>query len=276
MNNVIFIMTNGGYFKYTIPFLNSIKKNWAAHPEILCNHHELTDEQIDILKGYSNLTLIDVDDVTINKIENLPAVPARDSKYTFTYIKLNIWSDAYDKYDNILYLDVDTLVLRPMDDLLNAEDFTIFRDPTPLIFKSPDDRLRILLKEDSILHKLGDDLKAVIGNCGVMLIPKKVRNKVNNESMLYLLDRYKDYSWWGDQSIVNLWIIRDDLKITDDVKFNFLSIVFDYVDYNFDEIRLIHFVMKKPNDENFLGWNHIKDQNLRQKLFDLYKGYEKR
>lgn len=271
MNNIISIILNENFFKYTIPFLNSLKKNWPWHPEILCHYDNLDSNQIEQLSKYSNLKLTQVK-IEENEIGLCP--PERDQHMLFAYTKLRLFSEAYSEYDNILYLDVDTLVLKPLDNLLLKTDFTIFIDPTPLIFKHgyKNDELKELLKEDGLLEHLDADLKTRIGNSGVMLIPKKYRTSDNYNYILYLLNRYKSYNQWADQSIINYWILKNNIKLDLDIKFNYISIYFNNNNQDLNELSILHFVKIKPLDIRFLTWDEI-DKNNRERLCTLYYSY---
>jgi len=273
MNNAIAIIFNKSYLKYAIPFLNSIKKNWNNHPIILCHHCDLDTEDLATLTNYSNIKLIHT---VLSNNEYGINPPYRADGFTYAYSKLKLWSSDYDEYDNILYLDVDTLVLKPMEELFLKSKFTIFRNRMNIIFKEDSDKEHIkkLLEEDSILQYIHDtNLNIVTGNSGVFLLPRSYRTQENYEYLLYLTHRYSQYNRFADQSIINLWMLKTNIPVNEDTRFNFLSVYLKNPDYMYklEDAYLIHFIWIKPIDVGFREWNDL--DGYHERLISLYNSY---
>ena len=89
------------------------------------------------------------------------------------------WSELFEAYDNVLYLDVDTLVLRPLDDMLSTAEFLIIPDneirADARVFQVTEyanNHLLELLKEDGL--PLFDERQDMC-NAGVFVIPRDFR-----------------------------------------------------------------------------------------------------
>lgn len=293
MNNAIFIMLNSNHFHYTVAFLNSLTKNWGTYPTILCHHtNDLTQEQINKLKTYSRLKLLPLD-LNENEVGKVPSHKSHGMLVSYGRLRIwsPVWEHLYAEYDNILYIDIDTLVLKPLDELINKSEFTIFRAENKLDFEFTPQELRGLLEEDglSTFFDMDFTFNGITGNAGVMVIPKYLRTEENYNYLMYLLNRYKKYNRLADQAIVNLWMIKNQIK-TDisSVKFNFLTFFLNpkstYWNSNnvgleeeFSKIHVMHFVIK-PEQITNCPYIEYSDESLKYchkaaELFNFYLNY---
>jgi len=137
------------------------------------------------------------------------------------YARWAAFTPAFDIYDTVVYLDVDTLVLAPLDRLLATERALAFEDAYPdvdtLIFRDPnDDDLRELLRQDGL-----DGHEWHAANAGVIALPRRDRRREHLLEAERLATRYAPYLMWGDQSVFNLWLARNALRPVRDFRFNY-------------------------------------------------------
>ena len=137
------------------------------------------------------------------------------------YARWAAFTSAFDAYDTILYLDVDTLVLAPLDDLLAADGPLAFEEAYPhvetLIFRDPEDPdLGELLRADGL-----GDWHWQVANAGVIALPRRCRRIEHLAEADRLARRYAPHLMWGDQSLLNLWLACNGLRAVHDFRFNY-------------------------------------------------------
>lgn len=290
MNNAIFIIVNSHHFHYAIAFLNSLVENWPNHPTILCNHTaDLNQEQLKRLASYDKLSL-HLLELKPEEIGNRPV--HKSDGMLVAYGKFRLWSNLYEAFDTLLFLDVDTLVLKPLDDLIQEQDFKIFRAEHRLQLYGDPDEIRTKLSEDGLLDYFNANLvhEGIGANTGVMVIPKPIRTQDNYECLLSLLDRYKAYDkWWADQSTINIWMLKKNIPrpSNTELRYNFLTFYLSSqhpfwtnqnldLDVEFKNIHILHFVIKP---EEILKHPSLKTAGIptphSQKSYDLFEYYLK-
>ena len=167
-NHAIFVYVNSEKLEKLIEFIEKIKSNYPAHPDILVFiDNDLYSTDLPNLK-YEKVYLIK-DKLSTDFIgENLE------------YKKVYAISHIFEDYENILYLDVDVMVLKPLDELLNKQEFFVVDDKSfwkdsGKIFKCDNQQelvsLNSLLEVDGIIHNHVD-----LANFEVFLVTKKVEN----------------------------------------------------------------------------------------------------
>jgi hypothetical protein len=214
--NAISLSVNEDYVWHAQRLLGSLQRNWPNHPVVLVQHTGLSREAESIFGSFPRVRICHASTSIVGPTINL-AVGADDRA---TYLRLNLWSDNFTEFDRILYLDADTIVLSPLDRLFQMDDFVMFKDHlsnmTGMFADHADQVLEGLLSSDGV------DLGGDIANAGVFMIPRRYRNRLNFDEMTALLDRYKTHIRFADQTIINLWMRKHDIKPVDDPRYNFL------------------------------------------------------
>ena len=208
-------MFNDGYFHFAKSFLNSLKTNYPNHPKLLINYEGDNQNILSFLDKLGNIEIITFGD-------QFPYDGGEHSD-SFIYNSLHLWTDRFSEYDSILYLDVDMIVLRPLDYLFDHEDFYIISDHNPhgpLFFQEQYDNnedLRNNLKEDGFSDIFDIDY---MPNTGVFLLPKKYRTESNFQELIEFGKRYGNYLNYYSQSIITLWIKKHNIAIDKNYDFN--------------------------------------------------------
>jgi len=195
----------------------------------------------------------------------------RTQDMAITYFKLNAWSYKYDEYDNILYIDTDTLVLKPLDELLDSEEFAIMKDPILMNFINKTEKLTALLKEDDLHNHFNNKIECPMINAGLFVLPKKYRTKETHDYIQYLRDRYNPFNFYADQAIITLWWLKNKIPAMLSRNYNFFSLNFNRVEFDLDPIYVIHFIIIKPCDKEFMEWKLLK--RYKNELSELFNHY---
>ena len=219
--DLIYCVMNSGFFSVGQLSLRILHRNFPDHPDIFVHGVDLEKAQIQTL---SEIPRVHCENVEFKGFSGFPLIDAhcRQSEQV-TYGRFHIWLHGLPDYNNVLYLDLDTIVLRSLHDLCTQAEFFIVRDIyIPLggrndaIVRNPRDvQLRQLLREDSIrLPECG-------ANAGVFLVPKKYRTQAHANEILRLALRYKNHLRWADQSLLNIWLASVGIKPVEHVENNY-------------------------------------------------------
>lgn len=207
---------NDSYVWYGARLLESLQRNWPDHPLVLVQHTGLTEDSRRALSRFPRILFHQAD----GSIQGPPINLIAGADTQSAYLRLNLWGTSFDDYDNILYLDADTIVLKPLNEILDAGDLKIFKDPITttagMFIDGKDSDLQKTLAEDQLV--LGQEM----ANTGVFVIPKKWRQEDNFLEMMDLLDRYRPYLRFSDQTVINLWMIKHGCLPVEDIRFNYL------------------------------------------------------
>ena len=220
MRNAIFLTFDDHYFSYAKVCLISLEKNYTDHPEVLIFYDGNKSSIINFLQGLSKVSIYKPEYDFMN-FNGLDLGPIGSKKVYFRFI---LWTEKFKDYDSILHLDVDTIILKPFPELFNKTDFFCVNDFTPLnlsIFKnkfSNSKLLKTILKIDGINLK---PTEIEMLNAGVFLIPKKFRTKAQFDKLVDISRKYNKYIQFADQSVIAIWCKINNIKITDDVIYNF-------------------------------------------------------
>lgn len=227
MHNAIFIAFDEVHWHHAMHCLNSIRDNYLYHPDIIVCYKGFRSERIEWLKNQSWLTLL------LN-----PELPKyfiasdyhKDVLSEMVYYKYLLWTDLFDEYDNILHLDVDTIILSSLNDLFEKNDFFIVKNN--LYFKE----IQVLNSNKENRDMLSKRLSAMglhfpqqedMVNAGVFLIPKRYRTPEYFYSLLSITQKLSPYLKYADQSALSLWCLLNRIKPSEDYSYNYQTPLFN-------------------------------------------------
>lgn len=254
MKNCIFLSFDDLYFNYAKACINSIKSNFPNHPLILAHYLGNNQNILDFLNETERLSRINHclvqsknDDFNLEHL-GLPY------SYNRKYHRFILWEDYFNQYDTIVYIDCDTLVLKPFPELFKLNEFFVVSDnSTESVFRSDCDnrKLKSFTKEDSIDL---DEIDNHLVNSGLLVIPKTYRTKEYRNQLWGLVHRYNEFTYFADQSIITLWMYLNQIPISKDYRYNFLIHFIGrphILRVDIESIKIIHFALWKPN-KNFI------------------------
>jgi lipopolysaccharide biosynthesis glycosyltransferase len=252
MNNCIYLALDKNYEKYAIPCLNSIFRNWPNHPKIFIYSNDNLSEKIKSCIANKN---VEIRRFSPFKFNNLGPVGNN-----IVYTKYLCWSDEFKNYDNVLHLDCDIVVLQPLDDMFTAESLFISNNETlksVKCFKSAD---------------------IPMCNAGVFVVNSKHRNEINHVMLISLTEEHQSDACYADQSIISLWCKIKNVKLSDNVYYNFQPQFINYKSvtgdqiYSFDKIKIIHFAARKPDTISFHTW--WRCDGWQHRYYDIWSKYK--
>lgn len=205
MKHAIFLSIDRRYFPFALLYLESLDRHFPEHPDVLLHHHDLEPGQLPALARFARVRPVAVD---VEAMRRWPGITLSGQGVfegaSACYARYWAWSDLYDEYDNLLYMDVDVLVLGPLDGCLSGDRFRIGREAYQRFdkyFRKPDDpAVLALLEEDGIR------LDGVNRNAGVMLIPRRYRSREAFAELVGITRRYLGHLSMADQTVINLWM----------------------------------------------------------------------
>lgn len=272
-NNAVYICFDDAFFIWAKSCINSMRSNWPNHPKLLIDYLGSRPEVLDYLDmpDVEALNAIDTPGFT----ETLPSGPVADR---IVFMRFRLWSEEFDRYDRILHLDADTLILDSLDDLFSSEHpfFVSNHERTPYVrIFHPDyatsSALNTLLREDGISYP---DAMDDMANAGVFLLPHRFRAPEERRQLEYLANRYGRYLAFADQSLLSLWLLTLGITPKNSYAYNYQPPFFTdpSVSCPFDEIRILHFSShRKPGTPEFLNWPRVA--NHAQQLLELVETY---
>jgi lipopolysaccharide biosynthesis glycosyltransferase len=278
MNNAIFLPFDNNFTLYARACINSIKRNFPEHPRMLVLYDGSEPAFLSFLAGMDNLDLVKTSDMN----EIFARFGLQDSDVNdkrFLLYKYLAWSELFEPYDNVLYLDVDTLVLRPLDEMLSTAEFLIIPDneirADARVFQVAEyanSQLLELLHEDGLpLFDQREDMC----NAGVFVIPKKFRTNQHLRQLLNIRQRYDRFFAHADQSVISIWCRLNAIRYTPRFDFNFQQAMLnsDIKGYDENNVYIIHFSTTfKPNTMGIVRWNRI-DFSTKKRLIKLFFSY---
>lgn len=292
MNNAIFTAFDDNHFFYFIRLYNSLNENYPNHPNIIVHYEGKNTDRINWLKSRKDIRLFLNTELSVNltSLHFHKAVPSK-----LVYFKYLLWTNKYDEYDNILHLDVDTLVLGSLDELLSRDDFFVVYNNIP--FKEvrilPDDKKSrglagCYLRYHGIKEPEHDDMI----NAGVFMIPKIGRKKKYLESLVEITNDFKDLLVYADQSALSLWCMKHGIAPSTEYQYNFQTPLFNkFLDSRYKgdldlgsyfslkkdilyKIKILHYSGPiKPDCPMFRKWRHMgRYKELFYECFQKYQG----
>lgn len=244
--NCIVIIFDDSYFEFGKNCLLSFR-NYPEHPTIKVIYQGKDHAVLNFLSGLENVDLVD-EKIDMSSYHNLNLGHIGSPIIYGRYV---IWSSLFDEYDKVLYLDCDTLVLKPFPELFEKEDFFATYDNAgkPLFNRSAyqDKEFLSCTRADDIPHDLVNHMMI---NSGVLLVPRKYRTKKNFEWIHLLSTRYTRFIEHSDQSIISIWLYLQKIRISCDYRYNFMIDRItrpSFGNIQLEEVKILHFSYWKPD-----------------------------
>lgn len=222
--NAILVTFNEHYFKYFTVFYKSLQRNYPDYPSLIVLWQTLTLEQLEFLKTIPRIHLIDIDTL---EVPPGPGLKGRDTDSRIYYARFFIFTDRFKDFDPILYLDIDVVVLKPLDLLFEQTGFTIFQEA----YHGVHPIIRTNVEEEKLQQLINDDqlpeFPESAANAGIFLAQRSIRTADHFNSMIDIKERYEPYLVWADQSVLNLWMLKHRIPKTVDYRYNFQPLLLD-------------------------------------------------
>jgi hypothetical protein len=171
--------------------------------------------------------------------------------HSVMYARWAAFTARFDRYDQILYLDADMLVLEPLDALVDSGQMVAFEELLPqkttIVFT---DRSAAGLQDLLAADELGDHDWNIAANAGVIVLPKSVRTPGHLATARRITRQYAPFLMWGDQSLLNIWMARYRLGVTHDCRFNYqlrLLLEDSRRCCPFRDVKILHFNGQRPD-----------------------------
>jgi lipopolysaccharide biosynthesis glycosyltransferase len=288
MDNAIFLAFDDKHWHYFIHLYNSLQENYPDHPTLLVHYNGWDYFKTSWLSKRPDIRLYSSTKLPIDLISHWyhDAVPSK-----MVYYKYLLWTEDYDEFDNILHIDADTLILSPLDELFEKNEFFVIKNNIP--FKEVrilpesktynDIRDKKLQKHDIRLPEHDDMI-----NAGVFVIPRKYRTMDHLKTLIDITNDFGHLLVYADQSALSLWCMKNDITPNEDYQYNFQIPLFDkffkpryksigsYLSLKKDilnKIKIVHFSGPiKPNYEKFRTWRLMgRYANI---FLNCYRKYE--
>ena len=291
--NAIYITSDRKFLHYTIALINSIFENYSKHPKIILHlHSNVNLVENEFLLHIPSLEIIqDVNPLSEKTFQKKVTRKFNSIEFLETkYASFKLWSEEYRDYNRILFLDADMLVLKPLGELFKKSTFFIvdaLNQKTTRILNSGSRKSQLLGVRKRKLLLDGIRLNNPSANSGVFLLPPQCRNNKEYQQLLQLNKRYKNFAW-SDQSIVNLWMLKNNIEPSLDFRFNFqarfnellrngndsVAILNDNLRESIEEakkdIHILHFNGPKPDHDDFVGHEWIGNNKNLVEMFNYY------
>jgi lipopolysaccharide biosynthesis glycosyltransferase len=218
MKHAIVVTFAANYFPLFEIFYKSLKRSFPDHPDFYIFHQGI---EADKLKPYEKDPKVRLIDFSSDQFEFGPSMRHSDKfDARLFYRRFVIWTDFFEAYNNVLYLDIDSLVVGSLNELFENIEFTIFEEAytenDQIFYDHKDPELLKLLKEDQI-----NSLPKRTANAGLFVVPKKYRTEEHFKQLSHIMRRYQKHIIWADQSVLNLWMIQNNISVTKDYRFNY-------------------------------------------------------
>jgi len=270
--HAIFMVFDDNFAKYAKACLNSVETNYPNHPEILVYYNGSDDSIITWLLSINNLTRMEYRE-NEELVRDLNLGPVNSATIYFRY---NLWTDQFDEYDNVLHLDVDTLVMKPLDELFETDEFFItpnheYFDFVRVFPKGTEENeyVQKQLAKDGLFYPSGMDDMA---NAGIFVIPKKYRTREYYDILLDITRRYNKYLNYADQSAISLWCHYLKIPFQARYEYNYQTpfLTFKDVPVSVSDAYIIHYSSDyKPDTDKFRTWWRLGKHT--HTMIDLYQ-----
>ncbi len=272
LQHAIYLSFDDNFLAYAKACLNSLRDNFPNHPKLIVDYIGEEGEVLEFL--------------ATRGAERLPREPLPEYVRHFagaragvnTFHRLKLWRRSYDRFDTILHLDADTLVLKPLDDLfeVSVPYFVANFESAPqarLFRPASNDHagLRHRLSADNLRFP---DRSEDMVNAGVFALPRAWRSPQQIATLARLSQKYGGFFAFADQSLLSLWLMKNDVNPTMNFGDNFQTPMFTNpkVETALDDIRVLHFSSgRKPDTPAFGRWERVGPS--KEWLLNLWRKY---
>ena len=250
MTAAVMVTVDAHYADMLQLFLGSLHRHYPNHPDVLvCTTGWNAPLQDRFRRLFPFVTWVDA--AYLEWHAGPPMQHQETFDHSIMYARWAALTTRFDRYDQVLYLDADILVLEPLDTLFDADRLVAFEERYPdkatLVFNDRcADGLKALLEAD----ELGDYDWSIAANAGVIVWPRSVRAAGHLAAAERITRHYAPYLMWGDQSLLNVWMARYRLGVTHDCRFNYqLRLVLrDQAQCcPFRDVKILHFNGQRPD-----------------------------
>lgn len=289
--DIIVIAINQKFFEHLKALLGSIFTNWPNSPDIVVYAHpDLTLDSITYLSNVKKVILkkYNPQELKFYKLVQQDKTFFKSKEFIETgYFSLYLFSNEFDNYKNLLFLDADTLVLKPLDELFQGDNIFICSAnnnrllPYFNVAQSQPRKSLLIFYWVLKLLQFGIFPKPFVSaNSGVMLIPEKLRGGKHELDILNILKQFQSVCS-SDQEIILLYALKHNYKISNDYRFNFQLRFFnlikkskhnkaDLIKASID-VKVLHFNGPKPDATSFESHPWTIGQNYWKEQYYLYK-----
>lgn len=259
-NNAIFLTFDDGYQLLGMACIRSIQQRYPEHPVILVLFNGEDENVLAELQQMPRVKLLDPVKYAFNA-EGFSSGPVGSPAVYNRYI---LWSDLFDEYDDILYVDSDVLVLAPLDELFSLNGFFSVANNcsyyTVRIFDPEYENhpgLHKLLREYQLDYPYEPNDMI---NSGVMVIPKQYRNAENFNQLVQITRDFSPYLGFEDQSAISIWMKLHDIEPYFCYEYNYQTAFLNKNSNTniLNEIAILHFSTHKPFTAAFRRWEFVQ------------------
>lgn len=217
--HVIFASVNRRFLEYAQCFLKTLQIAYPEHPEVHLYHTDLNQNECSQLSKMGRVKTVKIG---FKDFKSGPAMASHHAKFAdprISYSRFLIWTRRFEDYETVVHLDTDLIVRGSLEPLFHTDKFLIFPETytgkDAIFYNSTEPKLVAMLKEDGIAPP------SRAANAGIFSVPRALRTEENFDQLMQLIDRYDAHIKWSDQSILNLWMAKKGIALTDDFTFNF-------------------------------------------------------
>jgi len=226
-HHAIFLAFDEGFASHAQVCLNSLRRNYPDYPSLLVYYEGDRPATVDFLRSFQRLRLIR----SLKISELVQQFHLGINNHPAVYYKYEVWSPAFEEFDNILYLDADTIVLKPLDTLLETGSFFAVAnresEPSRVFYRDQlsSDRLLKLLARDglSALNEPDD-----MCNAGVLVVPRQYRTEGHFDQLCAITKEYDASLQFADQSAISIWCKINALELSDRIEYNYEPTLFRF------------------------------------------------
>ncbi len=270
---------NRKYLKYTAVMLYSICKNNPVNITAYLLHSELTDEDIAWIREALKAEKIEIVSMKVDSNVFTDKIPYNEEWSIETYYRLLLLDMLPDSVDRVIYLDVDMIVNKSLEELYNVE---MGEDE---IISTYDSNGQDVWKLFNMKQKKMFQSRYHAGyhyfNAGMMLMNiKKMRQKYNWNYYLSVMEEWNYEMKAFDQDILN-YVHWQHIGYVDWQEFDLFARVAHNSGVTYEHVKqnaaIVHFTGAKPwETKNFhfpiekLWWDYAKETVFYTELLEIF------